>query len=515
MLTIFGGGPVPAVAGERPAGKLGPVRASVAHEGASTGRRTYGWHSPTLGPNDSTIGSLSLLRDRSRQATRNDGYARGVVDRITSNLVGSGMQPLSRADDKDFARAAEALWLRWTDQSDADGQSDWYGQQELAVRCWFEAGECFLRRRDRRPEDGLAVPMQVQLLEPELCPAEYTTTARNGNRIRAGIEFDPIGRRVAYYFFAVRPGSFSDWDASDLRRIDAREVWHLYRPLRPGQIRGVPHLAPALVQLRDLDQFEDATLVRQKLANMFTAFLTRTSDGDDSLDYLTGQARESTGSDEDRPPLGLEPGLFQELSPGENVTFSDPPDAIQGYADFMRAQLLKACAAVGVPYEVLTGDLRNISDRTVRVVLGEFRRWVQQLQHNQLAFQVCRPVWSAWLDNVFRVQALPIPRAYLTDPEPWSRVQWQPQGWPYLHPVQDVEATQAAIRAGFTSRSAAVADQGYSADVIDAQQAADNDRADKLGLKYDSDSRQPKAQSAPKAPASADDTPPAPAQEAA
>ena len=65
-----------------------------------------------------------------------------------------------------------------------------------------------------------------------------------------------------------------------------------------------------------------------------------------------------------------------------------------------------------------------------------------------------------------------------------------PQRWPYLHPVQDVQAEQRAIRAGFTSRSATVAEHGEDAEEIDRQQAADNARADTLGLRYDSDSRQ-------------------------
>jgi capsid protein len=37
-------------------------------------------------------------------------------------------------------------------------------------------------------------------------------------------------------------------------RVPAEEVIHLFRPLRPGQIRGEPWLARALVKLNELDQ---------------------------------------------------------------------------------------------------------------------------------------------------------------------------------------------------------------------------------------------------------------------
>ena len=34
-------------------------------------------------------------------------------------------------------------WNRWTAQADADGITDAYGQQGLAVRTMVEQGECF------------------------------------------------------------------------------------------------------------------------------------------------------------------------------------------------------------------------------------------------------------------------------------------------------------------------------------------------------------------------------------
>jgi hypothetical protein len=40
----------------------------------------------------------------------------------------------------------------------------------MAARAMFEAGECFLRFRPRRPEDGLTVPLQLQMLSPEHLP---------------------------------------------------------------------------------------------------------------------------------------------------------------------------------------------------------------------------------------------------------------------------------------------------------------------------------------------------------
>jgi capsid protein len=49
---------------------------------------------------------------------------------------------------------------------------------------------------------------------------------------------------------------------------------HLFERLRPGQIQGVPWFAPAIVKLRDLDESDDAELVRKKIEACFAAFVT-------------------------------------------------------------------------------------------------------------------------------------------------------------------------------------------------------------------------------------------------
>jgi lambda family phage portal protein len=156
---------------------------------------------------------------------------------------------------------------------------------------------------------------------------------------------------------------------------------------------------------------------------------------------------------------------------------------------FTRQQLFHVAAATGVPYETLTGDMSRVNDRTVRVILTEFRRRIQAWQHQVVAFKVCRTVWKAWLDRAFLSDSIDIPVDYIADPEPWAKVKWMPQGWPYIHPVQDVQASKESVRCGFKSRAAVVSEQGDDSEEVDAEQASDNERADELGLKYDSDGR--------------------------
>ena len=80
-------------------------------------------------------------------------------------------------------------------------------------------------------------------------------------------------------------------------------------------------------------------------------------------------------------------------------------------------------------------------------------------------------------------------------------VKWIPQGWQWVDPKKEFDAMLTAIRAGLLSRSEAISAFGYDAEDIDREIAADNQRADELGLVFDSDPRHDKAPIATAAPA--------------
>ncbi|MFT2242632.1 phage portal protein, partial [Klebsiella pneumoniae] len=95
----------------------------------------------------------------------------------------------------------------------------------------------------------------------------------------------------------------------------------------------------------------------------------------------------------------MEPGSVTSLPHGTDIKFASPPGAPDNYAEFMRQQLMAAFASVGMPYET-TGDLRNVSDRTLRVVVNEFHRQVEQYQWGVFIHQWCRPIWNAWINAI-------------------------------------------------------------------------------------------------------------------
>lgn len=467
-------------------GFLLPDRIKASYEGAGEGRRSASWDAPDHGINSMVMPALRNLRSRSRAAVRNDPYAFNTIDKRVSNLIGTGITPRPKIKDDPLRNALQELWDDWTDESDADGLTDFYGQQALVARTVETAGECFVRLRPRSLSEGLAVPLQVQVLAPEFVPHDKFEATRDGNTIRAGIEFNPAGRRVAYWMYRAHPRDASSLNSGYnlLVRVPAAQVLHIFEPIEPGQLRGVPRLSPVLKRLRSLDNYDDAVLFRQEVANLFAGFIKRPAPdtGQQPRDPVTGMPL-NTDRDGFTPMVAMEPGSMQELGPGEEVEFSSPPDAGNNYPDFMRQQLMAAAAGSGTPYEILTGDMRGVNDRALRVVLNEFRRRLEQLQFGVYVHQLCRPVRAAWMDMAVLSGVLDLDD-YAQRRREYLRTRWVPQGWAYLQPVQDVQARMLEVNAGFGSRSEMCLRTGTDAETVDAENAADAERARKLGLNY-------------------------------
>ena len=204
---------------------------------------------------------------RARWLIRNNGYAANAIESWAGNVVGAGIKPSSLIADAGLKASVQKLWLEWTDEADADGFTDFYGLQRRAAREVFIAGEVFFRFRPRRPEDGLAIPLQLQMLPAEMLPLTRNEVLAGGAVIRQGIEFDRIGRRVAYHFLRRHPGDVTDPGVSgETVRVPASEIIHVIDPVDAGQLRGVSKFAPAIVKLFLLDQYDDAELDRRKVA---------------------------------------------------------------------------------------------------------------------------------------------------------------------------------------------------------------------------------------------------------
>ena len=139
------------------------------------GRRSEGWITASSDANTEIATDLIRLRNRSRDLVRNNAYAAKAMFALAANLVGTGIIPRARSSHEQGAVQADRLWTRWSQQMDMDGSSDFSGIQTLVARTLVESGECLVRFLPRSANQSLAIPLQLQVLEPD-----HLDTSRDG-----------------------------------------------------------------------------------------------------------------------------------------------------------------------------------------------------------------------------------------------------------------------------------------------------------------------------------------------
>ncbi len=439
------------------------------YDAASGGRRTKGWRRSSTDANAAIGPGLARLRESARDLVRNNSYAEAALSTIVDQAVGYGIT----AKPAVASPRVQEAWNRWANSTDcdADGRHDFAGLQKLVLRTVAESGECLVRRRLRLPQDGFAIPLQVQVLEPDfLDTAKDLITLPNGGRIVQGVEFDAIGRRVAYWLFREHPGSAQGMFGASVR-VPAESVQHVFRALRPGQVRGPSWFAPVLLRFKDFDEFEDATLMKQKIAACLAVI---TSDVDGTAPPL--------GTADDTPTPGidsLEPGMIMNVPPGRSITVVDPP-AVREYSDYTKTQLRGIATGLGVTYEDTTGDYQDLNFSSAR--MSRLRRWarVDDDRWRLLIPQFCDPTWG-WVMEAAAVMGL-VPAGPIA-------AEWTTPPMPMIEPDKEGLAYQRNIRSGIMTLSEAIRERGYDPKALLEEMATDNATLDRLKLILDSDPR--------------------------
>lgn len=439
-------------------------RSAPALEAAGGGRR---WRDSGTITNAGTLhGLASTVATRALHYALNNPTGVRMLESLTSNVAGDGIKPRSEHEDEATRRVLHRRFKAWTDEADADGRTDFYGLQQLAVRDLATFGEALLLILSD-PDSGAP---QLRRLHPEQLDRSKTQSLGNGGAIHQGVEFDATGRTAAYWIRRAAPGdALAGYPLAPVR-MPASGVIHLFRPLVPGQIRGLSWFAPVLVPARELDSLMDAMLVRARVAALHAGFIT---DPDGTPPYDGEQADGTLQA-------GLEPGALINLPIGKHIEFPDAPDQ-GGAGDLMDTTFRMIAAGMGVTYEQATGDYSHTNYSSARAALMEFRRFCQSIQHHVMVFGMCRPVWRAFI----RAQVLEgtIPAAsYQSEKTAFEAVKWLPPAWAWVDPQNDAKAAAIALENRLRSRSEIIAERGYDAEDVDAEIAADAARLKGLGI---------------------------------
>lgn len=450
------------------------------YEGAGAGRHgRLPVHVARSGPNAPIIADGAQLRDRSYALERNEPFVWRGINALCAMMIGTGVQPEPQVDDPVLRERIAELWDESADEMDADGRTDFYGLQVLALRSVFMGGDALARKRSRLKSDGFAVPFQVQLLEAAMLPLHWNTM--NGqNVVRAGIELGPIGQRVAYWLYPVHPNDFMLTGLVNPMpvRVSADQVVHLHEINRPGQLRGEPRLARLIMSASEFHAGEEALQKAWNIAAAITGTIETTNP-----EFLPMQPAGTTPDADGKLDVRIEPGMWVPLRPGEVLNQAKPPEVGATYETATKLRLRRMAAGLGIPYETLSQDLEGVSYSSIRAGLVQVWSECDQFIWQTLVPQFCRPIWLAWFDAAVAAGALPIRTAdYQADRRRFTRVAWNPPKRPWVDPLKDVQADILAVESGLKSRDEVVRSFGRNPAEVDQERKNSKDRAAVLGV---------------------------------
>lgn len=415
------------------------------------------------------MADATAIRTKARALVQNVPYIRAGIDGLVSATIGTGIMPRGTGPE---AATVNRLFAEWATVCDADGRRDYHGIVAGAYRAMEQDGEVLVRLRPRRPSDGLPVPLQMQLLEIDWLDSGRTGT-EGGNQVVNGIEYDALGTVVAYWLWDTHPGdtTLRRGLRASSHRIEASKIIHLFAPERPGQGRGFTRLASVIARVRDLQLYEDAELARKNLETRLSviasgdvASMANPAALDGTADTANARATGDLGQ--------LASGSITEAPPGVNLTVIEPK-AAGGYVEYVKHQLHLIATGLGVPYEMLAGDMTEVNYSSARVRLLDFRRGVDQMRWLVLVPHLLSRIHAAFIDaavlgGVLRTRDLAVD---YTTPK-----------WEYVNPEQDVKADIAEISAGLASVSEKLRQRGYKPEEVFAEISSDFAELKRLGV---------------------------------
>jgi len=444
-----------------------------AFDGASRDRRLGNWRASAAGPNAETERAGELLRYRARDLAQNNKAVSAAKLQFIGQTIGTGITPRAVHRSKNKRQAAEDAWARFVDTCDPDGQQDYYGLQATTAGSMFIDGEClqvWLKDRAGVPNS------QVKLLEADHFDENQTTLiAGRDPRITRGIEFDDWGRRVAYWLHRVHPGE-TDVFRLNIKpdRIPAEDIDHYYHITRPGQIRGVSWLAPAIVSLRAADDVKEAMIWRKRIEACI-GIIINTPEAQGAATVIGTQATNNGRLEET-----MRPGGMYRFGPGESAEAFQPSPS-GDTMEFLRAELYAFCATAGLAYHEVSGDASQANYSSMRAakiagyVLMDLVQWI-----------VLAPrIKAAWRRVMAREYALTGDRALLA-----VGCELAMPHRPWVDPLKDVMAKILEIRAGLQAHPDALAERGIVMDKFLADVKAWAESLDALGIVFDTDARQ-------------------------
>ena len=322
----------------------------------------WGWHDGEkypggFGPTELLLPDYWTLRARSAQLFKKNIYARGIVRRLVTNEINTGLHLEATPEEAVLGLPEDALapwaedvenrfaiWSREAYLCDHDERLSFGALQALARQEALVVGDVLVvLRQDQRTK----LP-RVQLINGAAVRSPLSAELRNGSRIEHGVEIDKQGRHIAYWI--QQPGENGRLASKRLpafgEKSGKRLAWLVYgTDKRMDEVRGEPLLGIVLQSLNEIDKYRDSTQRKALINSMLAMFVTKNADKPGTRPLTGGATRRALdtvlGADNKAREFRtaeMIPGLIlDELQQGEEPKAFPPTGTDEKFGDFEEA----------------------------------------------------------------------------------------------------------------------------------------------------------------------------------
>jgi len=360
-----------------------------------------------------------ILRNRARYEVANNSYARGIILTLAHDCVGTGPRLQLLTQSAEVNRRIEQEFTRWA----------------KAVRL----AEKLRTMRMARAQDGEAfailttnpklptrIKLDIQLVEADQVAAPPTI---NNNDTIDGIEFDAYGNPKYYYIMTEHPGDLAWAGTIEYVKMPAESVIHWFRMDRPGQIRGIPEIMPALPLFAQLRRYTLAVIAAAETAADFAGIL-----------YTDAPPGGEADAAEPFEPIELEQRALLTMPSGWKMSQLEAEQPSTTYAEFKREILNEIARCLNMPYNIAACNSSAYNYASGRLDHQTYYKSLR-VDQNSLELVVLDRILNAWLE-----EAVLLPDFWVENigPMPEWPHQWFWDGREHVDPTK--EATAQAIR---------------------------------------------------------------------
>ena len=353
------------------------------------------------------------LRERSAQLFTENLYARGIIRRLVTNEINTGLSPEaapyeavigvpenSLADWTEVIENRFAIWGKSPRVCDWR-QADTFGALQRAARMesLIEGDVLVVMRMSRRTK----LPM-VQLIggSQVQTPLGGRVKLRAGHTIQHGVELDRAHRVMAHW---VRQNDGGTERIPAFGERSGRRVsWLVYgTDKRYEHVRGQPMLSLILQSLKEIDRYRDSVQRKAVINSVLAMFIKKNSDKSATLPMSGGATKKgvATVTDSDGSTRNLAitkqiPGIVaEELQEGEEPVGFHSQGIDLAFGTF-EASIIQAVAwANEIPPEILTLAFSNNYSAS-QAAINEFKIYINRVW-SEWGERFCSPIYTEWL----------------------------------------------------------------------------------------------------------------------